>query len=352
VVDICPVGALTSADFRFKARAWFLNPTDSVCGGCSTGCNIRIDHTARAAGGGISGYTATEGKIYRAVGRRNVEVNKSWLCDEGRLSFHALERRPRLAEARSGGVAVSRRDALEAAHNRFEALRREGGESAVAALGSATNTNEALFLLRKYFHGRADFRLGRETADYRERQDDLLRRLDKHPNTQGALDLGLAGELGGLAGLAERAADKQIRGMWIAFHPQLVGDDAPETIAALERLIRSLEFSVVSTTHEFKWASGASILLPMAAWSEETGTYTNYEGRVQIARRAVAPPGDAMPLHAQMSELLGLGGTQVSPDPAAIFEWMSRELPLYAGLDYGRIGPMGAPRQTEVEVAR
>jgi predicted molibdopterin-dependent oxidoreductase YjgC len=90
----------------------------------------------------------------------------------------------------------------------------------------------------------------------------------------------------------------------------------------------------------------------MAAWSEETGTYTNYEGRVQIARRAVAPPGDAMPLHAQMSELLGLGGTQVSPDPAAIFEWMSRELPLYAGLDYGRIGPMGAPRQTEVEVAR
>ena len=88
VVDVCPVGALTSADFRFKVRVWFLKGTPSVCAGCSTGCNLRIDHSARATGGGISGYTATDGKIYRTVGRRNVEVNKSWLCDEGRLSFH------------------------------------------------------------------------------------------------------------------------------------------------------------------------------------------------------------------------------------------------------------------------
>ena len=87
VVDVCPVGALTSADFRFKVRSWFLKGTSSVCAGCSTGCNLRIDHSARAIGGGIPGYTASEGKIYRTVGRRNVEVNKSWLCDEGRLSF-------------------------------------------------------------------------------------------------------------------------------------------------------------------------------------------------------------------------------------------------------------------------
>src|SRR5205085_8420718 len=99
VVDVCPVGALTSADFRFKARVWFLQGTESVCAGCSTGCNLRIDHTARAVGGGIPGYTASDGKIYRTVGRRNIEVNKSWLCDEGRLSFHTLERWPRLRQA-------------------------------------------------------------------------------------------------------------------------------------------------------------------------------------------------------------------------------------------------------------
>src|SRR5207253_1496590 len=63
VVDVCPVGALTNADFRFKSRVWFLRGTDSVCAGCSTGCNMRIDHTARAMGGGIPGYTATAALI-------------------------------------------------------------------------------------------------------------------------------------------------------------------------------------------------------------------------------------------------------------------------------------------------
>src|SRR5436853_3186368 len=70
VVDICPVGALTSRDFRFKCRVWFLHSTDSVCAGCSTGCNARVDHR--------------DGTIFRMLPRRNIDVNKSWMCDEGR----------------------------------------------------------------------------------------------------------------------------------------------------------------------------------------------------------------------------------------------------------------------------
>src|SRR5215471_14408231 len=143
VVDVCPVGALTSADFRFKARVWFLKGTDSVCGGCSTGCNLRIDHTARAVGGGIPGYTATDGQIYRTVGRRNIEVNKSWLCDEGRLSFHSLERWPRLRHGVAGGAQKMVIDLLPAIHERFESIRKEHGDTALAGLGSANNTNEA-----------------------------------------------------------------------------------------------------------------------------------------------------------------------------------------------------------------
>src|SRR5262245_38825265 len=198
VVDICPVGALTSSDFRFKVRSWFLKGTDSVCAGCSTGCNLRIDHSARATGGGISGVTATEGTIYRTVGRRNVEVNKSWLCDEGRLSFHTLERWPRLREARNF-------ESLDRIHQWFDAVRQQHGANSVAALASATNTNEALFLMKKYFQGNVDFRLSNETSTYQQRQDDLLRRVDKHPNTQGAIDLGLAGGLEGLRGLRKLA---------------------------------------------------------------------------------------------------------------------------------------------------
>jgi NADH-quinone oxidoreductase subunit G len=341
VVDVCPVGALTNADFRFKVRVWFLKGTNSICGGCSTGCNMRVDHSARAVGGGIPGYTATDGKIYRTVGRRNVDVNKSWLCDEGRLSFHSLERWPRLRHASVNDERKLTVELLPEIHDRFEFIRKQDGDAAVAALGSATNTNEALFLLKKYFRGRVDFRLDKEVELYEQRQDELLRRLDKHPNTRGALDLGLAGDLGGLRGLCELAERKQIRGMWISFHPQLVGSDAPEILAALQRLIAALDFSVVSTTHEFDWARKASILLPMAAWAEERGTYTNYAGRVQIANRAVLPLGDAQPLHVLMAELLDLAGAGVSHDPAAIFEWIRNEIALYSTVDYEAIGLLG-----------
>ena len=352
VVDVCPVGALTSADFRFRVRVWFLKGTTSVCAGCSTGCNLRIDHSARAVGGGIPGYTATDGKIYRTVGRRNVDVNKSWLCDEGRLSFHTLERWPRLRNATMAGESRSVAELLAIVHERFESIRGQSGGASVAALVSATNTNEALFLTKKYFNGRVDFRLGRETELYAEPQDELLRRLDKHPNTRGALNLDLAGDLNGLRGLREKAERKDLRGMWISFHPQLVGDDAPGIIEDLRRLIAALEFSVVSTTHDFDWARQASIVIPVAAWSEEQGTYTNYSGRLQMTNRAVMPPGEARPLHVMMAELLNLSGLQVPHDPRALFDWMSREVSVYNGVDYDSIGVLGAMLGQPVEVLR
>ena len=351
VVDVCPVGALTSADFRFKVRVWFLKGTPSVCAGCSTGCNLRIDHSARATGGGISGYTATDGKIYRTVGRRNVEVNKSWLCDEGRLSFHQLEKWPRLRHAIVRGERKTLIDLLPLIHERFEAIRQQHSDSAVAALGSANNTNEALFLLKKYFRGAVDFRLSKEVELYQQRQDDLLRRLDKHANTQGAINLGLGTGLSGLAGLCELAEKKQIRAMWISFHPQLVGDDAPEVIRDLQKLINALEFSVVSTTHDFEWARSASMLLPMASWAEEKGTFVNFAGRIQLTNRAVMPPGEAQPLHVLIADLLNRAGTQASDDPAAIFAAITREIPRYSGLDYDAIGPLGAvPAEAPQEV--
>ena len=341
VVDVCPVGALTSADFRFKVRAWFLQGTTSVCAGCSTGCNLRVDHSARAVGGGIPGYTATDGKIYRTVGRRNIEVNKSWLCDEGRLSFHTMERWPRLVGATVTGQPKNTNEALTFAHSQFETIRQQSGDAAVAALGSATNTNEALFLLKRYFRGRVDFRLGRETETYQTMQDDLLRRLDKHPNTQGAIDLGLAG-LGDLKSICERAERKEIRAVWISFHPQLVGSDSDETLKDLQRLIAAVEFSVVSTTHDFDWARKATVILPMAGWAEERGTYTNYAGRVQITNRAITPPAGALPLHVMIVEMLKLSNVQVTSDPSAIFDWLGRDVALYSALDYDSIGLLGA----------
>jgi predicted molibdopterin-dependent oxidoreductase YjgC len=204
----------------------------------------------------------------------------------------------------------------------------------------------------KYFNGRVDFRLDKEVEQYGQRQDDLLRRLDKHANTRGAMDLGLASNLGGLQGLIERAYRKEIRGLWISFHPQLVGSDEPRIFEDLRKLVSALEFSVVSTTHVLDWARQATVVVPMAAWGEEKGTYTNYAGRIQITARAVLPPGDAQPLETIMTQMLVLSGTRVPMGTAATFEWLAREVPAYSGLDYNSIGPLGAALAYPQEVLR
>jgi NADH-quinone oxidoreductase subunit G len=343
VVDVCPVGALTSTDFRFKVRSWFLKGTPSVCGGCSTGCNMRIDHSARPLGGGVPGYSATDGRIFRTVGRRNPDVNKSWLCDEGRLSFHRLEEMPRRTEVLVAGGPTTLDAALEAAHKGFSAIRQEHGDAAVAGLGSAGATNEALFLMKAYFGENVDFRLGRETELVIEPQDDLLRRRDKHPNTRGAMDLGLVSELDGLDGMIRRAGEGTLKGVWIVFHPQLVDEDPEGTRERLARLVNAAEFSVVSSPELGAWSKGAAIEFPLAGWGEETGTYTNFQGRVQIANRAVAPRGDVRPLDRLMARMLDLAGQAVSAAPKAVFERLAAGIPAYAGLDYDSIGPLGAP---------
>jgi NADH-quinone oxidoreductase subunit G len=82
VVDVCPVGALTSKDFRFKARVWYLQKTESVCTRCANGCNIDVYHR--------------RGQMYRFRPRYNPDVNQYWMCDEGRLWYKELQKESRI----------------------------------------------------------------------------------------------------------------------------------------------------------------------------------------------------------------------------------------------------------------
>src|SRR3954470_10345208 len=95
--DICPTGSLTLKDFRFKKRVWFLKKTPTVCEGCSKGCNMEIHEDANV--------------IYRCVPRENLEINKWWLCDEGRFNFHYVNAEDRVVDpATPVGGALSRTD--------------------------------------------------------------------------------------------------------------------------------------------------------------------------------------------------------------------------------------------------
>src|SRR5438034_1775150 len=135
LADVCPVGALLSHDFRFKMRVWFLEATDSVCPGCSTGCNIFIDHR--------------DGEVHRLRPRRNVEVNKSWMCDVGRREYKeiAIDRRVTAARKQGSGP-LSLGEALDALGTRLAAAR-----AATAFVASPQATNEDLYV----FRGLADY---------------------------------------------------------------------------------------------------------------------------------------------------------------------------------------------------
>jgi NADH-quinone oxidoreductase subunit G len=331
VVDICPVGALTSRDFRFKCRVWFLHSTDSVCGGCSTGCNVRIDHR--------------DGTVFRLLPRRNVEVNRSWLCDEGRLSFHQVSEGERVVrpmiKGRDGIQApVTWEDAVRSIDARLKEVREASGAGSILGFASPSATNEALFLLKRYLGNQLgvksfDFRVDSEDENIAEEEDQILRHFDKHPNSMGAMKLGLiSAELGGIQGAIKAARDGKIKAGVVVYLKPLVRRPSDEEVEGrIFELIETLEYSVVLAAHKAEWQASASVLLPVAAWSEEDGTYTNFQGRVQFAGKAIEPGGDALPVWEVFAMLLHASGAE-SPWMSAqdVFSSMTASEAAYRGL--------------------
>ncbi|HZL42726.1 MAG TPA: 2Fe-2S iron-sulfur cluster-binding protein, partial [Verrucomicrobiae bacterium] len=176
-VDICPVGALTSKDFRFKMRVWFLKETRSVCSSCATGCNIIIG--------------SREDVVYRYEPRQNDAVNSAWMCDYGRLNYKWINCADRLKEiqtpqSKGQGRAVS----WPAVLKEISDLLKGAAQGSVAIVASARQSNEELFLLKKLAE-----KLGALT-DSVPRQgeaDKLLLNADRNPNTLGAQLAGVCG---------------------------------------------------------------------------------------------------------------------------------------------------------------
>jgi NADH-quinone oxidoreductase subunit G len=133
-VDICPVGALTSNDFRFQMRVWFLKETKTIDVNCGTGTNIVV--------------WTRESKIHRITPRQNDEVNSTWMPDSHRLTFHALDSDARLTEplAKSGShhEPVSWKDAIATAATKLKTFSAHE----IAIVASGRMTNEELFLVR------------------------------------------------------------------------------------------------------------------------------------------------------------------------------------------------------------
>jgi NADH-quinone oxidoreductase subunit G len=321
LADVCPVGALLSHDFRFKMRVWFLSETESVCPGCSTGCNIYLDHR--------------DGEAQRFRPRRNVEVNKSWLCDPGRTLYKEIALTTRVSGARVKGASTWEGTSVAAALDRVAAQLKDAGAKA-AFLASPQATNEDLFAFRTLAEsagGMLDFRVGDPHKKVRVREDKVLLRADKNPNTQGCLDLGL-----GRAGVAEILAacrSGSVKAL-VLQGPELLR--VPEAVEALSRV----PFVAVMATHEGPELDRAHAVLPAAMWAEVDGTFTNYQRRVQRIRRAFAAPGDSRPLWELAAGLLQRLGQPLGATSAReVFGLLAKAVPDYLALDYRALGATG-----------
>lgn len=152
-VELCPVGALTSSVYRFRARPWDLNKVESVCTGCSVGCSVHEEFRL--------------GELVRITGRENDEINKGWLCDRGRFNYRFVHSRERITQplVKRGGefVPVSWEEALAAAAQGLKAAKGEKGGRGLGVIGGGKLTNEEAYLLQKF----ARVVLGTNNVDHR-----------------------------------------------------------------------------------------------------------------------------------------------------------------------------------------
>ncbi len=327
VADICPVGALTNRDFRFRARVWYLERTDSLCAGCANGCNIEIYHR--------------EGRIFRYMPRFNPEVNQYWMCDDGRMTAYALQREGRLAQPLVRGdsafAAAGWNVALGGAAERLAALSRGDGRDAIGVIVSAQASNEEIVLLRRIGQTLGATVAGIFWSPPGAYHDDLLIKADKNPNTRGLALQGVP--LDGTAdGLLEAAAAGTLQALVLYRSDLTAWRDGARVRAALERV----PYLVVLDTEQREAVEFASVVLPVGTHAESDGTFTNHAGRVQRFRAAVSPPGEARPGWTVLADLLArLTGSLPLPSVEAAFALLAEEAGAFRDLGYARLGDQG-----------
>ena len=269
---VCPVGALTSVDFRSKARVWFLRSARTVWQGCATGGNAYLDYDPR------------NNTPYLHRPRDNEQVNKYWMCDEGMLSYkRAIENR--LLTALVGGEDATIEDALDAVKEQLAGFGDDA--SRVAVVLSAQHSNEDNFTLlslaRTFVGAKNLYVSGRPLG----RGDKILMSEDKNPNTRGVMQL--AGSLAPKPiALLLDAVKAGKYSFVIALGAELEVDEQ-EALGVLSKL----KGLVTIASHDGPLVRAAHVALPAMAWAETDGTFVNRQGLAQRSEPALTPRGDA-----------------------------------------------------------
>ena len=361
-IDICPVGALTSRDFRFKARVWDMSSTNSICIGCSRGCNTEI--------------WVRNDEILRLTPRHNEEVNSYWMCDHGRLNtfkFVNAENRIDAPQLRKDGqlIEIGWDEAVNEAVSRFKSFTKEH----IAIIGSPFATCEDNYIVAKF----ARTVLGTGNLDFIHHidpsfADDILRTEDITPNSLGAELVGVQPSKSGLdiQGILNSIREKKIKALY------LIEDDIVEAFPEFENAIAGLELFIVHSSNHNRSTALADLIFPAATYAEKNGTFVNVSGVVQRIRPAISvveqdraldgmsmsrldkfgtkwdrwasgKKTDALPTWKILISVARAMGSKFKFNMAEeIFAEMANSIEAFKNLDYDVIGELGAKVKSEI----
>ncbi len=318
-VDICPVGALTSTDFRFQMRVWFLKETPSIDVNCGTGSNITI-------------WTRNH-VIHRITPRQNDQVNSCWLPDSHRLNFHYINSDSRLTKPLTReGHAATAADCISITAGKLKSLSPQQ----TAIIASGRMTNEELFLIRTLANelGTSQLALIPRIGE----PDTLLIAADRNPNTNGAkLIWETANPSDKLDEIREDVRNGKIKGL-LVFGEDII-TDAGFTYDDLAKA----EFIFHTHILANPTADVAHVVIPTAAFAEKSGSMVNLSGRLQRLNRAVFPPAGASDDWQVLRDLI-LAMQGVPKGPASIsevFAAIAETIPLFHDKSFAGIGDMG-----------
>ena len=256
VVDICPVGALTNRDFRFKSRVWELTYTDSICVGCSRGCNIEV--------------ASRNNEILRFTPRQNDDVNSFWMCDNGRVnSFKFVNDESRISEPKFDKNNISWDDSFEIAKNEIKKYK----SSEIGFIASAFATNEDNFILRKLIAEK--FPNSYVTSfDYKivGDEDKILIKEDKTPNSNGVKLI--------FNGFKSYISPND-------FISKVNSGEIKFIYSIDEHSLEKVSKANFIISHSTNSDKNANLVFSSSTFAEVSGTITNFQNRIQRLRPAI-----------------------------------------------------------------
>ncbi len=356
VIELCPVGALTSRDFRFHARVWDMSHTDSICTGCARGCNMET--------------WVRDNQILRLTPRENMDVNQYWMCDYGRLNTFKFVndettrvKMPMMRDESGSQDAAGLKgcdwdDAIARVISEIKNYKAEE----IAFIASPYSTLEDNFVLQRF----AKEIVGTENITYIphiEGEDDkLLLRADKTPNAAGLKLLGIQPID---TKFIDKILSKQVKMVYIM-------NDSLGRLERTEDISKAIEIAVLQISNFFEKSHMATVILPSSTYAEINGTFINFQNRVQRIKPAVATlEQERLPGDFAVSRLDKFGshndrwtkGTRYNSRPAwkvilqlakvlgndfgydnteEVFDDIAAKVPELAGMSYEVVGSRGA----------